>query len=163
MKQDFTHFDENGQAVMVDISAKNATKRIARAQACMKLHPLTIDKVKQGTLKKGDVLSIARIAGIMAAKKTPDLIPLCHPIALTKITIDFDFVDNTRILIDSLCETVGKTGVEMEAMQAVSTAALTVYDMVKSVEKSAIIEYIKLIEKDGGKSGHYQATSTDNC
>jgi cyclic pyranopterin monophosphate synthase len=149
-----THIDETGQAKMVDVGAKPDTERVAVAGGEVHLRPETVSLIRQGLMKKGDVLAVARIAGIMGAKKTSELIPLCHPIALTQVEVDLQLSDELPgVLIRATARTIGKTGVEMEALTAVSVAALTVYDMVKAVEKTAKIENIRLIEKRGGRSG----------
>lgn len=153
-----THLDDNGAARMVDVSAKDATAREATAEATILLSAEAFDQVVDGTAKKGDVLAAARIAGIMAAKKTSELIPLCHPIALTKASVDFEPNEARRaIRILASAKTTGPTGVEMEALTAASIAALTIYDMVKAVDKGAVIESVKLVAKSGGKSGDYAA------
>jgi len=153
-----THFDAEGQAHMVDVSEKAETARIAVAEGFVKMSPETLDLVEQGGAKKGDVLGVARLAGIMGAKKTADLIPLCHPLALAKVSLDLS-VDRTRpgVRIEATVKTTGRTGVEMEALTAVSVAALTVYDMLKAAEKGMLIEDIRLVLKEGGKSGRYEA------
>lgn len=153
-----SHFDEAGQAHMVDVSDKEVTDRIAVAEGCVKMRPETLDYVLKGSAKKGDVLGIARIAGIMAAKKTADLIPLCHPLPITKVTLELTpDTDLPGVRITATVKTSGQTGVEMEALSAVSVAALTVYDMLKAVEKSMTVEGIRVVLKDGGKSGRYEA------
>ncbi len=149
-----THLDESGQAAMVNVSHKPDTERVAVARGQVSLKPETLALIREGALKKGDVLSVARLAGIMAAKRTADLIPLCHPLPLTHITVDLALDDNPpRVLIESRVRTVGKTGVEMEALTAVAVAALTVYDMAKAVDRGMRIEAIRLVEKHGGQSG----------
>ena len=153
-----SHFDKDGQAHMVDVSDKDVTDRIAVAEGRVVMLPETLDYVLKGTAKKGDVLGIARIAGIMAAKKTSDLIPLCHPLPITKVTLDLEPDEALPgVRIRATVKTSGQTGVEMEALTAVSAAALTVYDMLKAVEKSMQIEGIRVVLKDGGKSGKYEA------
>ncbi|OWY17394.1 cyclic pyranopterin monophosphate synthase MoaC [Thioclava sp. JM3] len=153
-----SHFDKDGQAHMVDVSDKDVTDRIAVAEGRVVMLPETLDYVLKGTAKKGDVLGIARIAGIMAAKKTSDLIPLCHPLPITKVTLDLEPDEALPgVRIRATLKTSGQTGVEMEALTAVSAAALTVYDMLKAVEKSMQIEGIRVVLKDGGKSGKYEA------
>jgi cyclic pyranopterin phosphate synthase len=153
-----THFDAQGQAHMVDVAAKASTHRIAIAQGRIVMHPATLAIILQGNAKKGDVLGIARIAGIMAAKKTSELIPLCHPLALTRVAVEFSSneADNC-ILCSAAAETVGPTGVEMEALTAVQVALLTIYDMCKAVDRGMTITDVKLLEKHGGKSGTYIA------
>lgn len=151
-----THFDESGAARMVDIGAKPETERLARASGIVKMQPATLALIRDRKLAKGDVLEVARLAGIMAAKKTADLIPLCHPLALTSVTVDFAFAEPDGLRIEAVARVFGRTGVEMEALAAVSVAALTVYDMCKSADRGMSIEQIRLEEKSGGKSGHYQ-------
>lgn len=153
-----THFDPAGQAHMVDVSDKTSTDRVAVAEGWVKMKPETLEIITEGGVKKGDVLSVARLAGIMGAKKTSDLIPLCHPLPISKVSLEL-VADRTRpgVRVQATVKTTGKTGVEMEALTAVSTACLTVYDMVKAVEKSMVIEDVRLIYKDGGKSGLYEA------
>lgn len=152
-----THLDQTGAACMVDVSEKNITKRIAVASAMVITRPDVIELIKSASLKKGDVLATARIAGIMAAKKTSDLIPLCHPLALTKVSIDFDCDISVGVIsIRACCITNGQTGVEMEALTAASVAALTIYDMCKAVDKNMEISSIYLEQKSGGKSGDWQ-------
>jgi cyclic pyranopterin phosphate synthase len=153
----FTHFDKEGKARMVDVSDKAETERSATAKGSVLMQPATLALIKEGAVKKGDVLSVARLAGVMGAKKTPDLIPLCHPLALTSVQVDLT-LDEARNAVDitAPCKLVGKTGVEMEALTAVSVAALTVYDMCKAVDKGMQIVDIRLTHKSGGKSGTYQ-------
>lgn len=149
-----THFDAQGQAHMVDVGAKPATHRIAVAEGRITMQPETLAIIQSGTAKKGDVLGIARIAGIMAAKKTSDLIPLCHPLALTRVAVEFEILpDVSSVRCVATVETVGPTGVEMEALTAVQVALLTVYDMCKAVDKSMLMEGVRVVEKRGGKSG----------
>ena len=153
-----THFDAQGQAHMVDVAAKATTHRIAVAQGRIIMHPATLAIILQGTAKKGDVLGIARIAGIMAAKKTSDLIPLCHPLALTRVAVEFNADEEASCIVCSAAvETVGQTGVEMEALTAVQLALLTIYDMTKAIDRGMIITDVKLLEKHGGKSGTFIA------
>lgn len=156
----FTHFDAEGNAVMVDVSAKESTTRTATARGSVLMQPETLRKIKEGGFKKGDVLSVAQLAGIMAAKKTPDLIPLCHPLALSsvKVNLSLNEPENT-VDIEATCKITGQTGVEMEALTAVSAAALTVYDMCKAVDKGMVIGAIHLVHKAGGKSGEYHVDS----
>ncbi|WP_224814563.1 cyclic pyranopterin monophosphate synthase MoaC [Hasllibacter sp. MH4015] len=155
---DLTHFDETGAAHMVDVSDKDVTDRVAVAEAHVKMLPQTLEKVVEGTAKKGDVLGVARLAGIMGAKKCADLIPLCHPLPITKVALDL-VPDDTLpgIRITATVKTTGQTGVEMEALTAASTAALTVYDMLKAAEKTMEIGGLRVVLKDGGKSGRYEA------
>lgn len=158
MTSDFSHFDDSGNAVMVDVTAKSITSRSATASCKITMKPETILAIKQQKLAKGDVITVAQIAGISAAKQTHHLIPLCHPLPLSAIKIDYEFSKDQRSIV--LCSTIkvtGKTGVEMEALTSVSIAALTVYDMCKSVDKSISIHETKLIKKYGGKSGTYKA------
>ncbi|MEM7318446.1 MAG: cyclic pyranopterin monophosphate synthase MoaC [Pseudomonadota bacterium] len=152
-----THFDDQGDAHMVDVSDKSVTSRIAIAGCNIKMSQEAFDIVSKGTAKKGDVLGVARLAGIMGAKKTADLIPLCHPLPITKVALDLDLApDLPGVELRATVKTTGQTGVEMEALTACSTAALTVYDMVKAVDKSMRIGDLRLIMKDGGKSGRYE-------
>ncbi|KXK13700.1 MAG: molybdenum cofactor biosynthesis protein C [Chloroflexi bacterium OLB14] len=149
-----THLDEHGNANMVDVAHKPDTERIAIARGEIHMQKETLDLIKAGQLKKGDVLTVAKIAGISASKRTSDLIPLCHPLPISKIDLDFEFDDSlTGIIITSTVKVTGKTGVEMEALTAVSVAALTIYDMAKAAEKTMKIQNIRLIEKHGGASG----------
>jgi cyclic pyranopterin phosphate synthase len=153
-----THFDAEGQAHMVDVGGKAHTARVARAAGSISMLPETFALVRSGTAKKGDVLGIARIAGIQASKRASDLIPLCHPIALTKVSVEFTLdVASSRVLCEVTAHTTGQTGVEMEALTAVSVALLTIYDMCKAVDRGMQIGDIRLLEKAGGKSGHWQA------
>ena len=153
-----SHIDDQGRASMVDVSDKDSTERLATAEAIILLSPEAYRLVVSGTAKKGDVLATARIAGIMAAKKTSELIPLCHPLALSHVGVDFDpLPERNAFRIVASAKTTGPTGVEMEALTAASVAALTVYDMVKAVDKGAIIDSIRLLTKSGGKSGSYEA------
>ena len=152
------HFDEQGQAHMVDVGEKTETLRTAKAEGRIRMLPATLQLIVSGTAKKGDVLGIARIAGIQGAKRTPDLIPLAHPISITRVTVDFT-VNETDAMVTcrATVETVGRTGVEMEALSAVSIALLTIYDMLKAVDRGMTISSIRLLEKRGGKSGDYSA------
>ncbi|SLN10062.1 cyclic pyranopterin monophosphate synthase MoaC [Ruegeria meonggei] len=153
-----THFDSQGQAHMVDVSGKAVTDRVAVATGYIKMAQETLDLISEGGAKKGDVLGVARLAGIMGAKKTPDLIPLCHPLPVTKIAVELSLdPDLPGVRIEATVKTSGQTGVEMEALTAVSTAALTVYDMTKAVDKGMEIGGIRVLLKDGGKSGRYEA------
>lgn len=157
MTSKLSHFDASGQAHMVDVSDKAITDRIARAEGWIKMAPATLVHVTAGTAKKGDVLGIARIAGIQGAKKTSDLIPLCHPLPITKVAVDLS-VDEALpgVRITATVKTTGQTGVEMEALSAASTAALTVYDMLKAVQKDMEIGGLRVTLKDGGKSGRFE-------
>ena len=153
-----THFDGKGDAHMVDVSDKPVTARVAVAEGCVKMTAETLAIVSENRAKKGDVLAVARLAGIMGAKKTSELIPLCHPLPITKVALELTpDPDLPGIRIAATVKTTGQTGVEMEALSAVTTAALTVYDMLKAVEKGMTIEGIRLALKDGGKSGRYEA------
>ena len=153
-----THFDASGKAAMVDVTAKDVTDRTATARARITMQPATLKLIQAGTAEKGDVLGTARLAGIMAAKRTADLIPLCHPLPLTKVSVDLipDAAAHA-VEITATVRTSGRTGVEMEALTAASIAALTVYDMCKAVDRGMQIESVRLLEKQGGKSGHWQA------
>ena len=157
--EELSHIDSQGEARMVDISGKNDTVREAVAIGGIRMKPATLVKIKQNEIKKGDVLSVARIAGIMAAKKTPGIIPLCHPIMIDNIAIDFNFIGDDFIDITATAKSSGKTGVEMEALVAASVAALTIYDMCKAIDRGMIIEQISLKSKKGGKSGTYIRSS----
>lgn len=153
---DLTHIDQHGHAHMVDVSGKDSSLRTACASARVLTRADVITRIRNAEMKKGDVLATARIAGIMAAKRTSDLIPLCHPLALSKVTVDFILHDHGEIEIHTLCRLQGQTGVEMEALTAASVAALTVYDMCKAVDHGMVITALQLEEKLGGKSGHWQ-------
>ena len=153
-----THFDAQGQAHMVDVAAKASTHRVGKAAGRILMQPATLALIQSGTAKKGDVLGIARIAGIQAAKKTSDLIPLCHPLALTRVAVDFEIdVSASAVQCPATVETVGQTGVEMEALTAVQVALLTIYDMCKAADRGMTITDVRLMEKHGGKSGSYVA------
>lgn len=152
----FTHFNQDGEAIMVDVSQKDITMRIGIAEGSIKVNQEVFRSIKEQTNKKGDVLAVARIAGIMAAKKTSDMIPLCHPLFITKVMIDFELdEDNYMIKAIATIKVNGKTGVEMEALHAVSVTLLTIYDMCKAIDKSMEISDIRLLHKEGGKSGVY--------
>ena len=154
-----THFDDTGAAHMVDVSEKDITDRIAVAECHVKMLPETFDIITEGRAKKGDVIGVARLAGIMGAKRTSDLIPLCHPLPITKVSVDLEpDADLPGLRITATVKTTGQTGVEMEALTAASTAALTVYDMAKAVDKGMEIGGLRVVLKDGGKSGRYEAT-----
>jgi cyclic pyranopterin monophosphate synthase len=150
-----THIDDKGNAHMVDVSNKDITTRIATARGRVKMTPATLTLIREGQAKKGDVLGTARIAGIMAAKRTHDLIPLCHPLAISSVSVDFELGED-QIDVTATVKVTGKTGVEMEALTTVSTACLTIYDMVKAVERSMQITDIRLVKKSGGKSGTFK-------
>lgn len=158
MSDKLTHFDSDGQAHMVDVGAKDETRRVAVAQGRIEMAPATFKMIRAGNAKKGDVIGIARIAAIQGAKRTADLVPLCHPIPLTRVTVDFtlDAVAH-HVLCTATTETVGRTGVEMEALTAVQVGLLTIYDMCKAVDRGMRMEGIRLLEKVGGKSGHWHA------
>ncbi|HOQ09201.1 MAG TPA: cyclic pyranopterin monophosphate synthase MoaC [Syntrophomonadaceae bacterium] len=158
---DFTHINEEGRARMVDVSGKADTERVAEARAAVRMQPETLEAIRSGGVKKGDVLAVAQVAGIMAAKQTSSLIPMCHPLMLTSVDISFSFdTDNNRIVIHSQVKTTGKTGVEMEAMTAAAVAALTIYDMAKAIDRWMVIEEVLLLEKSGGKSGHVKRSAS---
>ena len=151
-----THFDAQGQAHMVDVGAKGATHRIAVATGRIEMQPETLALIESGTAKKGDVLGVARIAGIMAAKRTSELIPLCHPLALTRVAVEFALQrEASSVQCTATVETVGPTGVEMEALTAVQVALLTIYDMCKAADKAMVMEGVRVLEKHGGKSGSW--------
>ncbi|HXX73792.1 MAG TPA: cyclic pyranopterin monophosphate synthase MoaC [Nitrospiraceae bacterium] len=158
---EFTHFNEAGRARMVDVSAKDATERVATAQAKVLLQPETLEKIQRGKIAKGDVLSVAQVAGVMGAKKTPDLVPMCHPILLTSVDISFkeetqpDREGRCSITITATVKTTGPTGVEMEALTAASVAALTIYDMCKAIDRGMSFSEVCLLSKSGGRSGTF--------
>lgn len=156
MTDQLTHFNEQNRARMVDVSDKDVTKRVAVALSQIVMKPETLARIREGRVEKGDVLAVAQVAGVMAAKKTWDIIPMCHPLPLTGIDIQFEFVDETTLMISGTVKTTGKTGVEMEALTAVSVAALTVYDMCKAMDKEMIIGPTSLQSKTGGKSGDFR-------
>ncbi len=157
MNDKFTHFDKSGNAIMVDVSEKNETSRTAVATGQIRVNQTIIEEINKGSNKKGDVLGVARVAGIMGVKQTSNIIPMCHPLLISKCSIDFE-IDDIDCIITAICtvKIQGKTGVEMEALTGVTTALLTVYDMCKAVDKGMVIENISLKEKIGGKSGHYK-------
>ena len=150
------HFDDQGASRMVDVTAKPETERLARASGLVRMQPTTLALIKDRGLAKGDVLEVARLAGIMAAKRTGDLIPLCHPLPITSAVVDFSFPSEDLLRIESTVRLLGRTGVEMEALTAVSVAALTVYDMCKAIDRTMTVESIRLEEKSGGRSGHFR-------
>ncbi len=155
---DLTHFDAEGRAVMVDVSAKDVTDRTATAFARIRMEPATLARVQEGSIGKGDVLAVARLAGIMAAKRTPDLIPLCHPLPLASVKVDLACnPEESAVDITATCKVTGRTGVEMEALTAATVAALTVYDMCKAIDRGMAITDARLLHKAGGKSGEYRA------
>jgi cyclic pyranopterin monophosphate synthase len=158
-QNDLTHFDAAGQAHMVDVGAKPETERVARAAGRIRMQPETLALIREGSAKKGDVLGIARIAAIQAAKRTGDLIPLCHPIPLTRVAVEFEIDESSStVSCETVAQTVGRTGVEMEAMTATMAALLTIYDMCKAVDRGMVLEEVRLLEKSGGKSGHWRRT-----
>ena len=156
MSDKLTHFDAEGRAVMVDVGAKPVTDRAATARARVVMLPATLAMIRGGTAKKGDVLGVARLAGIMAAKRTAELIPLCHPLPITAVTVDLEPVGEDAVEIVATVKTTGQTGVEMEALTAASVAALTVYDMCKAVDRAMRIEGLRVVAKSGGKSGDFK-------
>lgn len=152
---DLTHLNDEGRARMVDISPKADTNRVAIAQGFIGMKPETLQRIKTGGIKKGDVLAVAQVAGIMGSKQTSSIVPMCHPVMLTSVDISFELDEkNSAVIARSIAKTSGKTGVEMEAIMAVSTALITIYDMCKAIDRWMVISDIKLLEKDGGKSGH---------
>ena len=155
-----THLDSQGRANMVDVTDKAVTSREATAQAVVRMRPETLDMIVSGGHPKGDVYAVARIAGIQAAKKTSDLIPLCHPLMLTSVKLELSAQGTDAVLIVARCKLAGQTGVEMEALTAASVAALTIYDMCKAVDRGMTIESVRVLEKSGGKSGHFQADAS---
>jgi cyclic pyranopterin phosphate synthase len=156
---ELTHFDDRGQSRMVDVGEKPETRRTATASAVVRMASATLALIRDKGLAKGDVLEVARLAGIMGAKKTPDLIPLCHPLPLTSVTIDFSFPADDRLRVEATATVFARTGVEMEALTAVSVAALTVYDMCKAVDRGMTIEAVRLEAKSGGRSGDYRRSA----
>ena len=152
---EFSHFDDQGRTRMVDVDAKPVTERITRASAHTSMNPDTLSRIKERDFAKGDVLEVARLAAIMGAKETSRLIPLCHPIPLSSVEIDFSFPDNSTVRVEATVRVSAKTGVEMEAMTAVTVASLTIYDMCKSADRQIVIGSVQLEEKIGGKSGHF--------
>lgn len=154
--EELTHFNEEGRAKMVDVSEKNITFRVATARGRVDMQPETLERIRAGQIAKGDVLAVAQVAGIMAAKQTFSLIPMCHPLPITGADIRFELAPPGTILIEATVKVSGKTGVEMEALTAVSVAGLTIYDMCKAIDKTMVIGEIFLVEKTGGKSGHFK-------
>ena len=152
---EFTHFNEDGASRMVDVGSKQVTERMARAVAILEMQPETLQQIRDRKLSKGDVLEVARLAGIMSAKRTADLIPLCHPLAIEAVTIEYEFPKPSCLRIESEVAVTARTGVEMEALVAASTTALTVYDMCKSVDRGMVLRDLHLLEKKGGRSGHF--------
>lgn len=163
MENGMTHFDQSGKAAMVDVTEKEATQRVALARGSIRVNQAVFEAIQNGTADKGDVLGVARVAGIMAAKRTSELIPLCHPLMLTKVAVDFELHSET-CTVDATCSAklYGKTGVEMEALTGVSVALLTIYDMCKALDKGMKLTEIYLAEKSGGKSGHYFSDNIDD-
>ena len=159
---ELTHFDEQGSSRMVDVSAKEPTLRTARASGLVRMREETLALIRDRRLAKGDVLEVARLAGIMGAKRTGDLIPLCHPIGLDAVEVDLRPIDATTVRVEATVKVAGRTGVEMEALAAVAVAALTVYDMVKAVDRGVTIDAVRLEEKSGGRSGHYRRDDGTN-
>lgn len=159
---EFTHFNEDGASRMVDVGAKKVTERMARAVAMLEMQPETLELIRDRKLSKGDVLEVARLAGIMSAKRTSDLIPLCHPLAIDSVTIDFQFPTPACLRIESAVTITARTGVEMEALVAASTTALTVYDMCKAVDRGMVLRELHLLEKTGGRSGHFVHGEADS-
>lgn len=153
---DLTHFDEEGRARMVDVSDKAETARMAVARGSITMKPETFERIRSGLIAKGDVLAVAQVAGIMAAKQTSQIIPMCHPLPITGVKLRFNLEEPGDVNIEAIVKVNGKTGVEMEALTAVSVAALTIYDMCKAIDKTMTIGGIYLVEKQGGKSGHYR-------
>jgi cyclic pyranopterin monophosphate synthase len=155
-----THFDAQGQAHMVDVAGKNETHRVALAGGHIRMLPATLALIISGSARKGDVLGVARIAAIQGAKRTSDLIPLCHPLPITRVVVDFEIdAPNSRVLCEARVETLGRTGVEMEALTAVQVGLLTIYDMCKAADRGMVISEVRVLEKRGGKSGDWSATS----
>ena len=156
---DFTHFDESGASRMVDVGEKDVTRREARASARVRMRSETLAAIRNQTIQKGDVLGVARLAGIMAAKRTGDLIPLCHPLPIESAEVAFEFPDQQTVLVNATVRVTARTGVEMESLVAASTAALTIYDMCKAADRSMVVEQLRLEEKTGGRSGHFRRES----
>ena len=151
-----THFNKHGKAIMVDVGDKESTRRVAVARGEIRMQPETLKRILDKQIEKGDVLDVARLAGIMAAKKTPELIPLCHPLMINSVEVDFaPDTEKSLVKIEAVVKVNGQTGVEMEALTAVSVAALTIYDMCKAVDKTMLIGHVRLVEKQGGRSGHF--------
>ena len=158
MNSPLTHFDAEGQAHMVDVAAKAEAHRVARATGTIRMHPATLALVQAGTAKKGDVLGVARVAAIQGAKRTADLVPLCHPLPITRVAVEFEIdAENSEVRCTAQVETVGRTGVEMEALTAVQVGLLTVYDMLKAADRGMVMDGIRVLEKRGGKSGDWVA------
>ncbi len=154
-----SHFDEHGASRMVDVGPKPVTARLARARGVVQMQPETLAQIRQGQMAKGDVLAVARLAGIMAAKQTGTLIPLCHPLSLDAVNVEFSFPDDKSVQVEAVVRVTARTGVEMEALTAVSVAALTIYDMCKAVDRGMAIQQIRLEEKSGGRSGHFERSA----
>lgn len=163
MADKLTHFDSNGQAIMVEVGDKTPTKRVAVAAGEVTMRPETLRRILDASIEKGDVFAVARLAGIMAAKKTPELIPLCHPLLLTSVAVDFTpQIDQGCVTITATVKLTGTTGVEMEALTAVAVAGLTIYDMCKAIDKEMILGHVRLMEKDGGKSGPFRRSTASD-
>ncbi|MEM7099784.1 MAG: cyclic pyranopterin monophosphate synthase MoaC [Pseudomonadota bacterium] len=161
MSEELSHLNASGEANMVDISGKSVSHRVAVAQSLIRMQPATLTAIRDSQIEKGEALSVARIAGIQAAKRCADLIPLCHPLPLNKVQIDFEYISEDTIQVQATCIVDGKTGVEMEALTAASVAALTIYDMAKALDKGMVILNTCLLQKDGGKSGAYRRSEED--
>ncbi len=159
--KEFTHLNVQGHGRMVDITEKGVTFRQATAQGKLRMQKETMQKIREGAMAKGDVLGVAQVAGVLGAKQTPSLIPMCHPLLLTGVDLNFSFLDENTLVIEATVKNSGQTGVEMEALTAVSIAALTVYDMCKAIDRGMEILQIRLLEKKGGKSGHYMRTEEE--
>ncbi|MFX1681741.1 cyclic pyranopterin monophosphate synthase MoaC [Mitsuaria sp. CC2] len=158
MSSPLTHFDANGQAHMVDVSGKDVTHRVARAAGRIRMKPETLILIRDGNARKGDVIGVARIAAIQAAKRTSDLVPLCHPLPITRVAVEFELDEaGSAVICTAQVETLGRTGVEMEALTAVQVGLLTVYDMCKAADRGMVMEQIRVLEKQGGKSGEWHA------
>ncbi|RZI61633.1 MAG: cyclic pyranopterin monophosphate synthase MoaC [Rubrivivax sp.] len=158
MSSPLTHFDANGQAHMVDVSGKDVTHRVARAAGRIRMKPETLILIRDGNARKGDVIGVARIAAIQAAKRTSDLVPLCHPLPITRVAVEFELDEaDSAVICTAQVETLGRTGVEMEALTAVQVGLLTVYDMCKAADRGMVMEQIRVLEKQGGKSGEWHA------
>ncbi len=153
---ELTHLNDRGEAAMVDVSRKPETERIAVAEAKLRMQPATLDEICAGNIRKGDVLAVARVAGIQAAKRCADLIPLCHPLPINQVSIDIAAAPPRHLLVTAKCRVTGRTGVEMEAMTAASVAALTIYDMCKAIDRGMAVQEVRLLRKEGGKSGPWR-------
>jgi cyclic pyranopterin monophosphate synthase len=160
---ELSHFDERGASRMVDVSSKATTLRLARASGLVRMQPATLDMILERRVSKGDVFEVARLAGILAAKRTGELIPLCHPLGLDAVELSLEPVDDRTVRIEATVKVTGRTGVEMEALTAVSVAALTVYDMCKAVDRDMVVDRVRLEEKSGGRSGHYRREAAETA